>query len=119
MKILVTGGAGFIGSHIVEHLQDKEVRVLDNLRSGFKKNLAGLKCEFIEASILDRAAVRCAMDGVNFVFHLAAMVSVPESVSKPAECEEINVKGTLIVLEEAARAKVKKLVFSSSAAIYG
>ena len=120
MKILVTGGAGFIGSHIVEHFQDRaEVRVLDNLRSGFKQNLAKFKHKFIEASILDRDAVRSAMNGVDFVFHLAAMVSVPESVLKPIECSEINVAGTLVVLEEAARSRVKKFVFSSSAAIYG
>jgi UDP-glucose 4-epimerase len=120
MKILVTGGAGFIGSHIVEHFQGKaEVRVLDNLRSGFKRNLDGFQHEFFEASILDRDAVRRAMNGADYVFHLAAMISVPESVSKPIECDEINTKGTLIVLEEAARAGVKKLVLSSSAAIYG
>ncbi len=120
MKILVTGGAGFIGSHIVEHFQDQaEVRVLDNLRSGFKRNLAGMRHEFIQASILDRAAVRRAMQGVDFVFHLAAMISVPESMQKPIECSEINTNGTLVVLEEAARVRVKKLVFSSSAAIYG
>jgi UDP-glucose 4-epimerase len=120
MKILVTGGAGFIGSHLVEHFQGKaEVRVLDNLRSGFKQNLIGFECEFIRASILDRAAVRRAMRGVDFVFHLAAMVSVPQSLRRPLACNEINTQGTLVVLEEAARAKVKKLVFSSSAAIYG
>jgi nucleoside-diphosphate-sugar epimerase len=120
MRVLVTGGAGFIGSHIVEYFQDKaEVRVLDNLRSGFKRNLAGFRHEFIRASVLDRAAVRRAMKSVDFVFHLAAMVSVPESMQKPIECNEINSAGTLVVLEEAARAKVKKLVFSSSAAIYG
>lgn len=120
MKILVTGGAGFIGSHIVEHFQGKaEVRVLDNLRSGFQHNLAGLPHEFIEASILDRDAVRKAVQGVDYIFHLAAMISVPESMAKPIECDEINTKGTLIVLEEAANAGVKKLVLSSSAAIYG
>jgi UDP-glucose 4-epimerase len=120
MRVLVTGGAGFIGSHIVEHFQRiAEVRVLDNLRSGFKDNLVGFQHEFIEASICDRAAVRAAMINVDFVFHLAAMISVPESMQKPIECNEINTTGTLIVLEEAARAKVKKLVFSSSAAIYG
>lgn len=120
MKILVTGGAGFIGSHIVEHFQGKaDVRVLDNLRSGHLHNLAGLQHEFIQASILDRAAVRRAMDGVDCVFHLAAMISVPESMQKPIECNELNTTGTLVVLEEAARAKVKKLVFSTSAAIYG
>jgi UDP-glucose 4-epimerase len=120
MKILVTGGAGFIGSHIVEHFQGRaEARVLDNLRSGFKHNLAGLTHEFAAASVLDRAAVRRAMQGVDYVFHLAAMISVPESMAKPVECDEINTRGTLIVLEEAARAGVKKLVLSSSAAIYG
>jgi UDP-glucose 4-epimerase len=120
MKILVTGGAGFIGSHIVEHFQGRaEIRVLDNLRSGSRHNLTGFEHEFIEASILDRDAVRRAMNGVDFVFHLAAMVSVPESMLNPVACNEINTSGTLVVLEEAARAKVKKLVFSSSAAIYG
>lgn len=120
MRILVTGGAGFIGSHLVEHFQGKaEVRVLDNLRSGHLHNLQGLACEFIEGSILDRDVVRRAMDGVDYVFHLAAMISVPESMQKPVKCVEINTTGTLVVLEEAARAYVKKLVFSSSAAIYG
>lgn len=120
MKVLITGGAGFIGSHIVEHFQGKaEVRVLDNLRSGFKHNLAPFKHEFIEASILDRDAVRRAVQGVDYIFHLAAMVSVPESMSKPVECNEINAVGTLVVLEEAAKAGVKKLTLSTSAAIYG
>jgi UDP-glucose 4-epimerase len=120
MKVLVTGGAGFIGSHVVEYFQGKAgVRVFDNLRSGFKHNLNGFQHEFIEASILDREAVRRAMDGVDYVFHLAAMISVPESMQKPVECNELNTTGTLVVLEEAARAGVKKLVFSTSAAIYG
>ena len=120
MRILVTGGAGFIGSHIVEHFQGKaEVRVLDNLRSGCKHNLAGFKHEFIEASILDRGAVRRAVQGVDYIFHLAAMISVPESMAKPIECNEINTTGTLVVLEEAAKAGVKKLMLSTSAAIYG
>lgn len=120
MKILVTGGAGFIGSHIVEYFQHKaEVRVLDNLCSGFKHNLDGMRCEFMQGSILDRVLVRQAMQGVDYVFHLAAMVSVPESMKRPVECNEVNAVGTLVVLEEAVRAGVKKLVFSSSAAIYG
>jgi UDP-glucose 4-epimerase len=120
MKVLVSGGAGFIGSHVVEHFQGRaEVRVLDNLRSGFMRNLAGFKCEFIEGSILDRDLVRQAVRDVDYIFHLAAMISVPESMQKPVECNEINTTGTLVVLEEAARAKVKKLVLSSSAAIYG
>lgn len=120
MKILVTGGAGFIGSHIVEHFHEKaEVFVLDNLRSGFRHNLSGLRHKWIEGSILDRPLLRRAMTGVDYVFHLAAMTSVPESMQKPVECNELNVAGTLVVLEEAARARVKKLVFSSSAAVYG
>ena len=120
MKVLVTGGAGFIGSHIVERFQGRaEVRVLDNLRSGFKRNLDGLACEFIPGSILERDQVRQAMREVDYVFHLAAMISVPESMAKPIECNELNATGTLVVLEEAARAGVKKLVLSSSAAIYG
>jgi UDP-glucose 4-epimerase len=120
MKVLVTGGAGFIGSHVVEHFQGKaEVRVLDSLRSGYLKNLEGLEHEFVEGSITDRETVREAVNGVDYVFHMAAMISVPESMSKPVECVEINTIGTLIVLEEAARAGVKKLCFSSSAANYG
>jgi UDP-glucose 4-epimerase len=120
MRILVTGGAGFIGSHIVEHYQGKaEIRVLDNLRSGYLKNLEGFDVEFIEGDIRDREAVRKAMEGVDYVFHLAAMISVPESMIKPIECVDLNVNGLLIVLEEAAAAGVKKLCFSTSAAIYG
>jgi UDP-glucose 4-epimerase len=120
MRILITGGAGFIGRHISEHFQNRaEVRVLDNLRGGFKSNLSGLDCQLIVGSILDRDLVREAIKGVDFVFHLAAMVSVLESVQKPNECAEINARGTAVVLEEAARARVKKLIFSSSAAIYG
>jgi UDP-glucose 4-epimerase len=121
MKILVTGGSGFIGSHIVEHYQGKadEIRVLDNLRTGYRKNLDGLKCDFIDGSITDREVVRKAVQGVDYIFHLAALVSVPESMSKPGECVDINVHGLLNVLEEAAAAGVKKLVFASSAAVYG
>jgi UDP-glucose 4-epimerase len=121
MKILVTGGSGFIGSHIVEHYQDKadEIRVLDNLRTGYRKNLDGLKHVFIEGSITDRDVVAKAVEGVDYVFHLAALVSVPESMAKPAECVDINVHGLLNVLEASAAAGVKKLVFASSAAIYG
>ena len=119
-RVLVTGGAGFIGSHIVEYFQGQtEVRVLDNLRSGYIANLDGFQCEFLKGSILDRDLVRQAVAGADYVFHLAALVSVPESMEKPIECVEINTTGTLILLEEAARAGVKKLVFSSSAAIYG
>jgi UDP-glucose 4-epimerase len=120
MKVLITGGAGFIGSHLVEHFQGQaEVVVLDNLRTGYLHNLEGLAHTFIQGSITDREVVRRAMEGVDYVFHLAAMISVPESMDKPVECVELNTIGTLVVLEEAARAGVKKLCFSSSAAIYG
>ncbi len=120
MRILVTGGAGFIGSHIVEHFQDKaEVRVLDNLRSGYLRNIAPFKVDFIEGSILDKEVLARAMEGVDYVFHLAAMISVPESMGKPVECVEINTIGTLNVLEAAARAGVRKMTLSTSAAIYG
>lgn len=120
MRVLITGGAGFIGSHLVEHLQRRAaVRVLDNLHSGFRRNVEGFDCEFIEASITDRDAVRQAMKDVDFVFHLAALISVPESMAHPVDYVNVNTLGTLVVLEEAERAGVKKLVFSSSAAIYG
>ena len=121
MKILVTGGAGFIGSHIVELYQEKakEIRVLDNLRTGCRHNLEGLNHTFIEGSITDRELVREAVEGVDFIFHLAALVSVPESMEKPGECVDINVHGLLNVLEEASAAGVRKLVFASSAAVYG
>lgn len=121
MKILVTGGSGFIGSHIVEHYQDhaEEIRVLDNLRTGYRRNLDGLRHTFIEGSVTDRDLVAKAAEGVDYVFHLAALVSVPESMAKPAECVDINVHGLLNVLEASAAAGVKKLVFASSAAIYG
>lgn len=121
MKILVTGGSGFIGSHIVELYQDsaEEIRVLDNLRTGYRHNLDGLRHSFIEGSITDRALVKEAVKGVDLIFHLAALVSVPESMEKPSECVDINVLGLLNVLEEATAAGVTKLVFASSAAVYG
>lgn len=120
MKILVTGGAGFIGSHIVEHFQGKaDIRVLDNLRTGYLANLKPFDVDFIEGDILDKNSVKQAVEGVDYVFHLAAMISVPESMYNPLECVKLNVNGTLNVLEAAAKAGVKKLCFSTSAAIYG
>ena len=121
MKVLITGGAGFIGSHIAEHYQGiaEEIRVLDNLRTGYKKNLDGLNVTFIEGSITDRELVAKAVEGVDYIFHMAAMVSVPESMQKPRETVDLNVNGLLTVLEEASKAGVKKVVLASSAAIYG
>jgi UDP-glucose 4-epimerase len=120
MKILITGGAGFIGSNIAEHFHlSDSVMVLDNLRSGFERNLDGLKVRFIRGSVTDKAAVLDAAAGADYIFHLAAMVSVPESVEKPGETVDLNVHGTLNVLEAARTHGVKKVVISSSAAIYG
>lgn len=120
MKVMVTGGAGFIGSHITEYFQDKaEVVVFDNLRSGFKRNIENFRMKFVEGSITDLPRLSEAAKGADYIFHLAAMISVPESVIKPLECVEINVNGTLNVLKAAAENKVKKVVLSSSAAIYG
>ncbi len=121
MKILITGGSGFIGSHIAEHFQTsaEEIRVLDNYRTGYAKNLSGLRANVINGSITDRSLVRQAVQGIDYIFHMAALVSVPESMSKPGECVDINVQGLLHVLEEASAAGVKKIVFASSAAVYG
>jgi UDP-glucose 4-epimerase len=120
MTYLITGGSGFIGSHLVEALQGRgSIRVLDNLRTGFRKNLDGFEVEFHEGSVLDQTLLAKVMEGVDYVFHLAAMVSVPESVANPRECEEINGFGLLNVLEAATAAGVRKVFFASSAAVYG
>ncbi len=96
-----------------------EVRILDNLRTGNRKNLNGLDVEFIEGSILDPEIVASAAEGVDYIFHLAALVSVPESMSSPQECVNLNVSGLLNVLTAASAAGTTKLVLASSAAIYG
>jgi len=120
MRILITGGAGFIGSHLAEHFQGRAaVRVLDNLRTGHRENLAGLDVEFMRGSVLDDDLLKTAMKGVDYVFHLAAMVSVAESMRQPQACVELNAIGTLKVLEAAASAGVRKFCLSSSAAVYG
>jgi len=120
MNILITGGSGFIGSHLAHHYQQRaSVRILDDLSTGNPRNLDGLDVEFVRGSILDPAIVRAAMKDVDYVFHLAAMVSVPLSVANPVECVRLNAIGTLNVLEAAASTGVKKLSFSSSAAVYG
>ena len=120
MRVLITGGAGFIGSHLAEHYRERaQVRVLDDFRTGHRRNLAGLDVELLEGSVCDPAAVRRAVQGVDVVYHLAALVSVPESVEKPAECARINIEGLRHVLAAAADAGVGKLLLASSAAVYG
>ena len=121
-KVVVTGGAGFIGSHIVEYWskQNADVLVLDNLRSGFEKNLNGFEnVTFVRGSITDKDVVFSVLENADYVHHLAAMISVPESVENPFECVSINVNGLLNVLEASAKHKIKKIVHSSSAAVYG
>ena len=119
-RILITGGAGFIGSHLARRFADQaEVTVLDDLRSGYARNLEGVRCRFLQGSILDEAALRQAVTGAEEVYHLAAMISVPESVAKPAECAELNTEGTRRVLAAAVAAGTRKVVLASSAAIYG
>ncbi len=120
---LVTGGAGFIGSHIVKELvrQGQRVTVLDNLSGGKLENLATVqdKIAFIKGDICDFETVVKACQQVDYVLHLAALISVAESMAKPQETAEINVQGTVNVLEAAKQCGVKRLVFSSSAAVYG
>ncbi len=120
MRILVTGGAGFIGSHLVEHFHtDHEVIVVDNLRTGHLENLEGFRHAFHQVSITDQDSLIPLFEGVNLVFHLAAMISVPESLNDPYECVKINTLGTLNVLEASFRNGVKRVVLASSAAVYG
>ncbi len=118
---LVTGGAGFIGSHIVKELarQGQRVTVLDNLSGGKLENLEPVKNKItlIQGDIRDFATVLDACSKVNYVLHLAALISVAESMSKPQETAEINVQGTVNVLEAARQCGVKRVVFSSSAAV--
>ena len=120
-KVVVTGGAGFIGSHIVAEAiaQGHQVTVLDDLSTGFKKNLAQLDCEFVEGSILDQTKLDQVLPGVETVFHLGAKISVPESMEKKAEYVNTNVLGTLQLLDSCVQHQVKNITLSSSAAIYG
>ncbi|MBM3464563.1 MAG: NAD-dependent epimerase/dehydratase family protein [Armatimonadetes bacterium] len=118
-RVLITGGAGFIGSHIAEHYAraGADVVVLDVAASA--PNLAGIPHRYVQGSVLDADLVARAAEGADYVFHLAAIVSVPRSMESPWECVEINVKGTLAVLEAARAHAVRKVVLSSSAAVYG
>ncbi|MBA7696978.1 UDP-N-acetylglucosamine 4-epimerase [subsurface metagenome] len=123
MRALVTGGAGFIGSHIAEHLvgEGHQIRILDNLSSGRRENLADFadKVEFVEGDIRDRTILDQSTEGCDAVFHQAAVVSVPYSVEHPQETHDVNIQGTINVLQAAKNQKVKRVIFASSAAIYG
>jgi UDP-glucose 4-epimerase len=120
---LVTGGAGFIGSHIVRALlaEGKKVRVLDNFSTGKWENLDDLdgKIEVLEGDLQDPARVVEAVKGVDIIYHQAALVSVALSMEDPEACYEINVHGTIGLMDAAREAGVQKMVLASSAAVYG
>lgn len=125
-KYLVTGGAGFIGSNIAAALVNRgdKVRVLDNLSTGHWGLLRRLVkdsplVETITGDIRDRAMVRAAMEGVDVVFHQAALGSVPRSVEDPIESDSVNVNGTVVVLDCARRAGVRRVIFAASSSAYG
>lgn len=121
--VLITGGAGFIGSHLASYWarEGAKVIVLDSLRSGHRRNLEGISgdLEFIQGSVEDAALLGSLCRGVDLIHHLAAVVSVPESVEKPLLTEVINTQGTINVLDAARHSGVKRVVFSSTSAVYG
>ena len=121
-NILITGGAGFIGSHIANELiEDNEVTIIDNLSTGNIKNLKYPEHDnlnFIKEDIC-KADLDELTQGIDYIFHLAAMASVPLSVENPIKCNEINLNATVKLLESAVKQDVKKIVFSSSSAVYG
>ena len=121
MQVLVTGGAGFIGSHLVEALLQRgdKVHVLDNLSTGKWEYLDGLPLEWIQGDIEDWPTVQRAVQGCDLIFHLAALVSVPRSVAEPQLNHSVNVTGTFQIFEAARQAGLKRLVYASSAAVYG
>lgn len=121
MNVLVTGGAGFIGSHIVRTLLERgdHVRVLDNFSTGNRENLAGLDIELIEADLRDASRVTQACRGVETIFHEAAFVSVSQSMKEPTECFDVNVTGTASLMQAAHKYGVRRVVFATSAAVYG
>jgi len=119
-KVLVIGGAGYIGAHICQSLVDNgySVRIFDDFSNGLHRRIDGKFTDLVEASVLDRSALIGAMDGIDSVIHLAAKKAVEESVSNPLRYYEHNVGGTLNILAAMAVKKVKKIVFSSTAAVY-
>lgn len=121
---LVTGGAGFIGSHLSERLLQEgyKVKILDNFSTGKSENLLHLESsnlEIVKGDVRDEALVKKVVKGVDLVFHLAALTSVPLSFEKPKLCEEVNVQGSFNVIDAAIEEEVEKFVFSSSSAVYG
>jgi UDP-glucose 4-epimerase len=120
---LVTGGAGFIGSHLAEALarRGEKVRVLDNFSSGRRENLATIagQVELIQADVCDAAAVSRAVSGCDVVFHQAALASVPRSVEDPLATHAACATGTLVVLDQARRAGVRRVVYAASSSAYG
>ena len=120
MNVLVTGGAGFIGSNVVDAALDKgwTVKIIDNLSTGFSKNL-NPNCEFINADICDYDSIEQHFEGVDVVFHLAAWPRVQPSIDDPLPYNKVNIEGTLSVLDACKNHGVKKVVFSSSSSVYG
>jgi UDP-glucose 4-epimerase len=121
-RVLVTGGAGFIGSHLVKRLLERglKVTVLDNLSTGSLNNLAEAKAaEFVKGEITDSSLTGKLMSDVDVVIHLAAIVDHETCLRNPALAQEVNVKGTQVLLEEARRGDVQRFVYASSAAVYG
>jgi nucleoside-diphosphate-sugar epimerase len=123
MRFVVTGGAGFIGSHLVEHLvhAGHDVTVLDDLSTGKRENLAPWKSSirFIEGSITDPAACAKAIGGAQVVLHQAALPSVPRSIADPLGSHAVNATGTLNVLIAARDARVQRVVYAASSSAYG
>ncbi len=122
-SILVTGGAGFIGSHLATRFVElgHRVRVFDNLSTGKRENLAHVfeKIEFIEADLRDAEACRLACDGVEFVFHEAALGSVPKSVDDPLPSHDVNINGTFNILRASVDHKVRRFIYAGSSSAYG
>ena len=121
MRVAVTGGAGFIGANLVHRLVDtgSEIVVVDDLSTGYRKNLSGLDLRFIEGTILDAGTLDTAFAGVDAVVHLAAVPSVPRSLVDPVHSHEVNAGGTLAVLEAVRRAGEPHLLVASSSSVYG